>query len=739
MYLSVRTRPSVVRRVLPKLMLMFAVFAPAWAQSLKLQWDPSPSPDVKGYNLYRSKASGRGYTRVNSSAVSATSFTDSTLQYDTTYYYVCTAVNQAGLESGYSNEIQAAITPYKEPANNPPVARNDFVTLGSYTPYGIDVLANDTDADGDTLTVVSVNSPAHGTAQISNGSFVTYTPSSGLVGSDGFRYMISDSHGGTSTATVSISIVQSPNDPPTAKSDTVVTDTGTAVNVAVLLNDSDPNGDELSILKVTQPVHGTVTILDDTRLSYRPDAGFSSCDSFQYWATDGRASASAEVTVKVMNEGAGDPFYFPASIGDGAPPFDNLFVGIAVLNDHSRFASLKLRAFKAAGQEVTSALLVDDLAPYGQKALLARALNDPNHEAAYITARSPGQNLTGMMVVGDLSSRRLDGIAAAPAAGRVLYIPEVMMSQSKETFVQLINEESRSGSIVLDLYDGQGHPPVRWSGRIAAAGSISGLASDFFGYHAGLDGFIKVTSQVNVRGLAVSAGQEWLSTVPTMIARTSSTWMSPHVIADGAGVDTLIRVVNMGSAGAFGTVKIFNDAGKTLASQRVFLPPRQLTVVAASDLFSGLLSSHGAVSGSMVLTLDAARPQVVLATYITPDARTTVPLLTEGENSVRFADIAHFGEQAIRTGLAIFNPSSSTVKVMVQVFDAAGECVATTVFNLGPKARQVKMLGDPKLLGPGFEQIEGHIRVQSNPPVVTYMTLGDDHGQTLSAVEAQAP
>ncbi len=414
-------------------------------------------------------------------------------------------------------------------------------------------------------------------------------------------------------------------------------------------------------------------------------------------------------------------------------------MGLALLNDHARFASLNLRAFDGRGREVTSAFRVDDLAPFGQEALLARDLNDPRHEGEYITARSPGQNLTAMMVVGDLMSRRMDGVAAPPAAGGVLYIPEVMMSQKADTFIQLINRESHSGSIVLELYDGLGNPPERWSGKIAAAGSVRGLVSQFFGYHAGLNGFVKVISMVNVTGLAVSAGQEWLSTVPTMLTRASKTWMAPHFVADGAGVDTLIRVLNAGSADTYATVAAYSDNGKTLATRRVFLPARQLTIVAASDLFDGLLNRQGAVSGSMLLTLDTAQPQVAMATYVTPKARTTVPLLRSGEFSVRFADIAHFGEQAIRTGLAIFNPSSTSVRVMVQIFDSAGQNIVNRVFDLGPRACAVKMLGDPELLGPGYDQLDGHIRVQSNPPVISYMTLGDDQGNVLTAVEAQAP
>ena len=86
---------------------VWVICAPVWAQSLTLQWDPSVSSDVVGYRLYRSETSGvfTG-SPVNASLIQGTSYTDTTLHYDSTYYYVCTAVNQAGLESAPSNQVR---------------------------------------------------------------------------------------------------------------------------------------------------------------------------------------------------------------------------------------------------------------------------------------------------------------------------------------------------------------------------------------------------------------------------------------------------------------------------------------------------------------------------------------------------------------------------------------------------------------------------------------------------------
>jgi len=64
---------------------------------------------VSGYNVYRSTVSGSGYTKINSSLVALLTYTDSTVQSGTTYFYVTTAVDSSGSESVHSNEVSAAI------------------------------------------------------------------------------------------------------------------------------------------------------------------------------------------------------------------------------------------------------------------------------------------------------------------------------------------------------------------------------------------------------------------------------------------------------------------------------------------------------------------------------------------------------------------------------------------------------------------------------------------------------
>jgi len=188
------------------------------------------------------------------------------------------------------------------PANHPPVAVNDTATTTKNTPVAIAVLANDSDPDGDPLRVTSVTAPAHGTAAINTDNTVTYTPASGFTGSDGFNYTISDGRGGTATAHVSVTVTTAANRAPTAMDDSATTNQNTAVTISVLANDSDPDGDTLTVTSVSAPAHGTAVKNSNGTITYSPASGFLGTDSFTYTISDGRGgTASATVTVFVVS------------------------------------------------------------------------------------------------------------------------------------------------------------------------------------------------------------------------------------------------------------------------------------------------------------------------------------------------------------------------------------------------------------------------------------------------------
>ena len=185
--------------------------------------------------------------------------------------------------------------------NTPPNANNDSATTQYETKVTIDVLANDSDSDGDTLTIESLTNPKHGSAVIRNQK-IDYTPAKGFSGTDNFSYTINDGNGGKASATVEVTVEKSSNHAPQAKDDTATTEYETSVTIDVLKNDSDSDGDTLTIQSISTPSHGTAKI-QNGKVKYTPNKGFSGKDSFQYSISDGNGgSSTATVTVTVKEK-----------------------------------------------------------------------------------------------------------------------------------------------------------------------------------------------------------------------------------------------------------------------------------------------------------------------------------------------------------------------------------------------------------------------------------------------------
>jgi hypothetical protein len=188
-----------------------------------------------------------------------------------------------------------------EAPNAVPDAVDDEATTVEDTPVTVDVLANDTDADDDTLTVTSVSQPANGSATNNGDGTVTYSPDPGFTGTDQFTYSISDGRGGSDTATVHVTVEEAPNRDPDAVDDSATTSQDTPVTIDVLANDTDPDGDALTVTSLTQPANGSATNNGDGTVTYSPNAGFSGTDVFTYTISDGHGgSDTATVSVVVF-------------------------------------------------------------------------------------------------------------------------------------------------------------------------------------------------------------------------------------------------------------------------------------------------------------------------------------------------------------------------------------------------------------------------------------------------------
>lgn len=210
---------------------------------------------------------------------------------DTFGYRVC---DSAGRCSTSTVAVQVA------PVNDPPTIKPDGTTTDQGVAVNIAVLGNDTDIDGDQLTVKSVTAPAHGSAS-TNGSRVTYTPAPGYSGTDSFSYRACDPSNSCGTASVSVTVVAT-NAPPQAVDDSASTRRNHWKRIPVLANDSDPDGnlDRSSLTVISGPQHERDLRIRNGEIYYRPDPHFIGTDTFTYQVCDTEGACdTALVTVAV--------------------------------------------------------------------------------------------------------------------------------------------------------------------------------------------------------------------------------------------------------------------------------------------------------------------------------------------------------------------------------------------------------------------------------------------------------
>jgi hypothetical protein len=244
---------------------------------------------------------------------------------------VANAVGGDGSDVG-ALEVQGPCSAAPAPPDAVDDNANVFEDSGA---NAINVLANDTDANNDTLMVVSVTQGSHGSVAITGGGTgVSYTPAANYFGADSFTYTISDGNSGTDTANVSVNVANV-NDAPTATGDAYDTNSNTPLHVnapGVLGNDSDIDGDSLSAQQVSGPAHALSFALHaDGSFDYTPATNFAGADSFTYRASDGSLQSDT-VTVNITVHDTVPPV-LNASVGAGSlwpPNHDLLNVGLNV-------------------------------------------------------------------------------------------------------------------------------------------------------------------------------------------------------------------------------------------------------------------------------------------------------------------------------------------------------------------------------------------------------------------------
>ncbi|MDD3529210.1 MAG: retention module-containing protein, partial [Gallionellaceae bacterium] len=216
------------------------------------------------------------------------------------------------INDGQGGQDSATLTINMAGGDDTPVAGDDHAVTNEDTPITIPVLANDSDVDGDPISIVKINGSAvqvgapvavdHGTVTLNADGTLTFSPAPDYYGDTSFNYTITD---GITEVPATVYVTVNPvNDPPVANDDVASTPINTGIDIDVKANDSDPDNsrDDLTVSSavLSDPSQGTLTINPDGSLHFVPAQNFTGEVEITYTLTDPEGlSDSATVTVNV--------------------------------------------------------------------------------------------------------------------------------------------------------------------------------------------------------------------------------------------------------------------------------------------------------------------------------------------------------------------------------------------------------------------------------------------------------
>ncbi|NMP80934.1 tandem-95 repeat protein [Pseudoalteromonas arctica] len=212
------------------------------------------------------------------------------------------------ITDGYStgnegiNDRTASVTITVTPVNDAPTANTDSATMNEDAPaLLVNVLANDSDIDGDTLTITAATADIGSASVVDNK--IQYTPAANTNGTAIISYTISDGNGGTATTNLSI-IITPVNDTPIANADSATVDEDAApILINVLANDSDVDGDSLTISAASADT-GSVAVVGN-QIQYTPAPDDNGVATVTYTVSDSSGGASTTtltITITSVND-----------------------------------------------------------------------------------------------------------------------------------------------------------------------------------------------------------------------------------------------------------------------------------------------------------------------------------------------------------------------------------------------------------------------------------------------------
>jgi hypothetical protein len=599
------------------------------------------------YNVYSSSSPTGTYTKLNSSPLTTTTYTD-TSDPSGPVYYKLYAVDTT--QAPVATSVAATAS-----ANTGPVAASYSLSAFSGQSITFNPLVNDTDASA-TLnpSTVTVTAPNHGgtaTVNSANGA-ITYTPSSTFTGTETFTYTVTDSNSQTSApATVTFSVSAPIVISPTANNEVTTTLENTPVQIPVLSVDDPVTTFNVSSVKITtQPKSGNVVVNSDGSVTYTPSTNFVGGDTFSYTVADnnGQTSNAAVVDINVGTEissakGAartlvytdenGTPVTITLNRGVADVYFDGIGTVVSSAKGKTTVAGSSLRPREIILSQTTAASVLS------------------------ITGKKNGQvNLGGITDTGTL------GVLSAPTANLSVTGSTSQLSSSAEF----------SGSLEAAT--------VSTATTIASAGTIQLTGVRSLSLRSVTDGVINLgntgvaSSSVVISGVVTDSSL--ISTAPITTLKAKS-WINDNNATQSESVAVSAPSINsLSIGGAFDANLTLDSTGKLAA-----LGSAHITGSVGAGIWSITGNTNSVVLGSAATSFGGVNVSGALGSFVVSTGGLSSDITAGSINSLKVAGAIN--ANITTTGNLLSLQAGQLIDSIVDVGSTAGSIADATSGNIG--------------------------------------------------------
>lgn len=613
--------------------------------------------------------------------------------------------------------------------NDPPFAQADSADTFSATGVEIDVLGNDSDPNGNALSLLSVSQPSNGSAAILGIGTILYQPDPDFVGSDTFDYTVGDGLGGTANATVTVAVSPALIFPeasltlPLGGLGEVEVELFSSSDAPVELTASDPN---LVRLSPAQPP-----------LPGQPTVGFRlvGTDLGQGEIVARQGPNSVSIPLEVVK---GSVLRIPVLRNDSSTR-----VGLALINtspDDSAQVRLTGLTPAPSGEAEISLSLTLVLEPGEQRARFLQEY-DPGFDGfqGWVEVSSLQEGVEGVFL--NLPQGRLiyAGGSLSDRVSGELILPVPHSSDPEATEVSIVHPNLGAADLDIEWIGADGQSKGVFQSTLDGHDSLAASLQAFFpSGEQSAEGYLIVRSTDPVVAyLQVLTPEIILGEIGRSAPSMPGSLHVPQFVG-GSGLSTQLSVINLSDQLSEVQISLLGDDGNLIVDGlttnpvTLELPAGGEMTVEGDELFG---RTGGLIVGSLLL--ESASPLVgtaLISRPSDPSFLTTQPVSAQGAREVVFAQAASgdFNGVILFTGLALQNSNQEPATVEIFVHDSSGSLLGQTSLDIPPGGRLARLLSEfvdglPPVAG-------GYVRVRSTHLLHVVEQFGDFRGTFLSTV-----